>query len=80
MSVIAKFYVAKLERNAYSPDALSVTLQPVTRGDDNKTWASATPNGKIEMVINNKAAADQFGDRLGQEFLITFEPVPTAQN
>jgi hypothetical protein len=78
MSVAARFYVSGLERNAYQPDATIVKMQPVTRGEQNRDWAAATPSGQIQMTILNSSAAVVFADRLGEEFEITFTPVKGA--
>ena len=71
MSVVAKLFVASVTRQAGSPDTVTVSLGAVTRGEENKTWAEATPMAKFEMTIQNPDAAVQF--RLGQEFYVTFE-------
>lgn len=73
MGVQARFYVAELTRQAYNPKHLSVKLQAVSRGDQNKDWAEATPSGQVTMTINNDPAAQWFADRLGQDVTITFE-------
>lgn len=74
-AVVARFYVSGLQRNAYNKDATTVTLMPVCRGEHNKTWAAATPSGKLEMTILNSSAAAVFAERLGEEFEILFTPV-----
>ncbi len=73
MKVLARFYVSEVTRRAYDPGAVSVTLQAVGRGPENKAWASATPSGQITMAIKNGDAAAFFGDRLGKDVAITFE-------
>lgn len=70
MSVRAKFYV--YSRQEFTGGNTNIILNPVTRGEDNKVWASATPSGKIEMMVNNKDAAEQFV--LGKEYFIDFTP------
>lgn len=74
-AVVARFYVSGLERNAYQKDATIVKMQPVCRGDHNKTWAAATPAGQIQMTILNASAAAVFAERLGEEFEVLFTPV-----
>jgi hypothetical protein len=76
MAVAARFYVAEVTRRAWNAGALSVIMQPVTRGAENKSWAAATPTGKIELTIQNEAAATWFDDRLAKEVAITFEDRP----
>lgn len=75
-AVEARFYISGYERNSYNPDATTVKLQAVSRGEHNKTWASATPSGQISMTINNASAADWFVDKLGSEVSVHFAPAP----
>lgn len=73
--VDAMFYVSKFEMTAYGPKGSGkVTLQAVSRGDQNKHWSEATPGGTIEMNINNPPAAKFFVDHLGDDISITFRP------
>ena len=69
--VVAKFYVTEL---AWRQWGVEVKLQAVTRGEDNKMWASATPVGNLTMTIKNEVAAEQFAP--GQEWLLEMVPVP----
>jgi hypothetical protein len=73
MAVAARFYVAKITRNAYNPDHVEVMLQAVARGPENKAWASATPAGQITMTVNNEQAGAWFTDLLGNDVAITFD-------
>jgi hypothetical protein len=75
-AVEARFYVSELKRSAYDPHATTVTLQVVSRGQHNKTWAAATPTGQITMTIKNESAADWFAGRLGAEVSVLFTPAP----
>lgn len=77
MSVRARFYIAEITKSAHNPGASQVTLSAVSRGDQNKTWAKATPSGQIKMTINNEPAASWFENRLGEDCDITFTAVPT---
>lgn len=83
MAVRARFYVAEHTRFAngatrpgFSDPAPmgSVVLRPVVRGETNKQWASATPNGRIEMTVNGPAMT-WFEQHLGTEVAITFDDV-----
>lgn len=74
MAIVAKFYVAEKTQFSYSKEQHTVVLRPVSRGEENREWAAASPSGELRMQINNKAAADGF--LLGEEYLITFEHVP----
>lgn len=69
----ARFYVQQVTRYAHAPSALQVTLNPVTRGEENKTWAAATPAGQITLTINNGNAGEWFAERLGKDVAILFE-------
>jgi hypothetical protein len=74
--VEARFYVSGYERAAWDPAATTVKLQAVSRGEHNRDWASATPNGSVQMTIRNEGAAGFFVDRLGKEIAITFTEAP----
>lgn len=76
-AVEARFYISGYERNAYNKDATTVKLQAVSRGEHNKTWAAATPNGQISMTIMNESAAQWFVNKLGEEVAVTFVPAPS---
>ena len=71
MTVRAKFWT---DIRAEQQWGTKVTLRAVTRGDDNKVWAAATPVGLIELTIKNEHAAEQFVP--GQEYFVDFTPVP----
>jgi hypothetical protein len=81
--VQARFYVRMIEKSASQrmegwaqPVPLIVVhLAPVSgsRGEQNKTWASATPSGNISMTIGNPTAAKWFEDHLGQDIAIAFQ-------
>lgn len=73
----AKLFVSSVERQSSTPDAVKVTLAAVTRGEENKTWAEATPAATFSMQIQNPDAVAAF--ELGQEFYVDFTPAePTA--
>lgn len=81
MAVQARFYVAEV---TLYPDAAGyaapkprgkVIMRPVTRGEDNAPWASATPSGLLEMTVHG-GALPWFQDRLGQEIAITLDDTP----
>lgn len=75
-SVEARFYVSGYERFSYDPSSTQVKLQPVTRGEHNRSWAAATPSGSITMTIKNESAAAWFTERLGKEVSIIFSEAP----
>lgn len=75
-AVEARFFVSGYQRRAYDPDATEVTLTAVSRGDQNKSWARATPAGQITMTIKNESAASWFVGMLGAEVSVTFTPAP----
>lgn len=71
-AVQARFYVSGLSRFAYDTSSVEVTLQAVSRGEHNKSWAAATPSGQVKMTIKNPSAASWFTERLGKEVAVTF--------
>ncbi len=71
----AKFEVVSITQ--YSRfGGIKVEMTPVYPNDDpshpNKTFWEATPNGKIEMQINNPSAIAQF--EVGREYYVDFSP------
>lgn len=74
MSVAAKFYVAevRLWPSQTPGESGEVLMRPVTRGEENKAWSSATPSGEIKMTISNPPAFKWFMGRLGKEVSISF--------
>ena len=81
MSIQARFFVQTAAAQAggsAEPGKRtgSVTLSAVARGPENKTWAAATPTGKMEMFINNPPAFEWFLERIGGEVAITIEDRP----
>jgi hypothetical protein len=75
--ILARFYVSEVTVSAHAPEgAAQVKLQAVSRGDQNRQWASATPSGQITMTINNEPAASYFRDRLGRDIEVAFKEVP----
>lgn len=76
--VHARFYVSALTRHPFGGWARGkVTLSPCLRGEENKTWATATPSGSIEMTLNDPGAWAFFENTLdtGADIAITFEAV-----
>lgn len=73
MSVVAKFYVSKVDRVEGSSTATQVQLGAVCRGIENAIWSQATPSGSITMGILNEAATEYF--EAGAEYLVTFHRV-----
>ena len=69
MSVRAKFFVSEIRFTSWGG---GVTLTAVTRGEDNKKWASATPTGTIVMGISNELALTAF--KPGDEYYVDFTP------
>lgn len=75
MSVIARFYIAEVSKTAYSKEyepQRKVVLRAATRGEENKSWAQATPAGSIEMNINNGTAGQWFEEHLGEDIAVSF--------
>ena len=69
--VRAKMYVNGLDFTTWGT---TVKLQAVSRGEDNKAWAAATPSGTLTLQIKNQGAADQFAP--GQEWFVDLIPIP----
>lgn len=61
MSVRAKFVVRDITQ---AINGGSVSLFPVCRGEENKSWSQATPGGEIKMSILNQPALDWFAQIL----------------
>jgi hypothetical protein len=86
MAVVAKFQVNSVELFAHGPSR-KVKLGPVYAGpgadpqvtskEDGAFW-QATPQGSLEMVIDNPDASEQF--QPGDKFYLTFERVPDASD
>ena len=81
MTMHARFYVAGINKFAtgttrpgYADPApiAEVTLRPVTRGEANAIWASATPSGELRMTIRG-TAVPWFEERLGRELAISLD-------
>jgi len=72
--VRAKFYVSEVALTGWG---CRVTMNVVTRGEDNKAWSAATPSGTITMQIKNDLAAECFSP--GQEWFVDFTPAPKGQ-
>lgn len=56
MTTRAKFYVSGLELLPGQGAGVRLKLQAVSRGDRNSDWATATPSGSMEMMIQNPRA------------------------
>lgn len=72
MAVAAHFYIAELTNFAYNPGNTIVKLRPSTKGEQNKTWAQATPVGEMSLSIGNASALAWFEERLGQDVELRF--------
>lgn len=75
MAVAAKMYLAEEKKYAGRSGNKEVVLRAVTRGTENKTWCSATPNGTLSLNISNPAAAEFFDVDDEVDYLITIEKV-----
>lgn len=74
MSVRAKFYITTVAPS-HGGKGGNVKLTPVYSSDpnhENKTFWDATPNGSIEMYIQNQAAFDFFTEKMGGEYYVDF--------
>lgn len=79
MSVKAKLYVANVAISQINEDATpktgTVNMQAVSRGEENKEWASYTPSANFAMTINGSALG-WFIPRIGKELIVTLEDAP----
>lgn len=73
--VIARMFVQRISRAAYSPQSSEVELAAVSRGNENAKWAAATPSGSVKLQINNGPAAAFFTEAFDAkaEIYVTFE-------
>lgn len=62
MRTQAKFYVSGLTLLPGQQSGIKVNLSAVCRGDRNASWATATPSGSMEMLIQNPAAVRVWED------------------
>ena len=82
MSVQARFFVAEITQFAHLSNyaapapAGKVVLRPVTRGEENKQWASATPSGEFTMTVQGDAFP-WFAERIGKEVSIVLSDIPS---
>lgn len=70
----AKFQVMSITKYAHFAGA-KIEMAPVYSNDPehpNRIFWEATPNGKIEMQINNPSAIQQF--EVGKEYYVDFSP------
>ena len=70
MSVRAKFRVERIIH--HSGNQREVVLYAVTSGEGNAAWSKYTPSGKLEMLITNPAAFEQF--EVEKEYFLDFTP------
>lgn len=69
--VRAKMFVQEIAKTTWGG---RLKMQVVTRGEDNKQWASATPSGELNLTIRNDLALEVFD--VGDEFYVDFTPAP----
>lgn len=79
MSVRAKLYVANVAISRIGEDASpqtgTVSMQAVSRGEENKEWSAYTPSADFKMTING-SALEWFIPRIGKELFVTLEDAP----
>jgi hypothetical protein len=75
MAVQAKMVCGTKMPNPWNPEKSTlVNFYAVYDEEDvNKEWAESTPSANLGMIIENRAAADQFTQ--GKTYLLTFEEV-----
>lgn len=72
--VRAKFFVSDINVYSINPPQRKITFKPVYSTDpnhENKQFWDATPQGDLNMTINNPAAAEFFEP--GKEYYLDFQ-------
>lgn len=69
----AKFKVDHVVRNETSETIVCNPVYSADKANPNFSWSQATPSGKLELTITNKAAFGYF--ELGKEYLLNFTKV-----
>lgn len=69
--------VARNNHMYYGTTPQSVVKLQAVCDELNKSWASCTPSGSIELTIDNPAAYDSFV--LGHHYFVDFTPAPAAE-
>jgi len=54
-----------------------VILNAVT-GETNKSWAAATPNGRLTITISNPALRDHL--KMDEHYFLDFSPAPEKES
>lgn len=75
MNVRAKFKVSSIKHVDWNPDVRVVELHAVTADGipENERYHKYTPNGTIQITIDNPPAAEAF--KLGNAYYVDFTPV-----
>jgi hypothetical protein len=71
--ILAKVSVSEVKKTTYCETITAAPVYSSDANDPNKTFSDATPSGKIELAITNRAAHGFFVP--GHEYLVTFEDV-----
>jgi hypothetical protein len=72
MSVRAKFRVGEVTMYNETYGKVKLTAVHETDTPENQRFTKATPNGTVEMYIDNPPALDQF--KPGKSFYVDFTP------
>lgn len=72
--VRAKFQVVEIREHAYNKTARTIVLQPQydMSVPEDQRFAQATPNGRIEMYVDNPTAVAAL--EIGKDFYVDFTP------
>ena len=74
-NVRARFNLIKVAQVSWNPEARLLTFQAVSGGSpEENTFARYTPNGTLEMTVDNPATAPFF--ELGGSYYLDFTRVP----
>jgi hypothetical protein len=72
--VRGKFKVTEITRSHHNPAAAKIKLEAVySNSPEDNSYSAATPNGTIQMYLNNPAAIDDLP--LGKSFYVDFTPI-----
>lgn len=72
MAVRALFQLVSIEQSYYGTKVLKFDARYDTRIEEHARFAKATPSGKLEMQVDNPAAAEQF--KIGEFYYLDFTP------
>ncbi len=76
-TVRAKFHCNQVNDNGYSEEAILTAVMPSAENDENNEFNQASPNGKFEIMIDNKGAQGFF--KPGLDYYLDVTEVPEGK-